>query len=113
MSSLITPLVFTGVSQYSTDFQSILSRAVQLASLPAQQLQNQQTDLHTQEGLLNSLSSAVSDMTSSIGALGQLGTSKALVATTTNSAAVTASATGATAAANYTVTNITSVARAA
>ena len=41
----LTPLTFTGVSTYSRDFQTILNRATQIASLPIQQLQNQQKDL--------------------------------------------------------------------
>ncbi len=112
-SSLISPLTFTGVSQFSSDFQSILTRAVQLASLPAQQLQNQQADLQQEQTDISSLGSSVTSLTSSLQALGQLGTSKGLTASSTDSSVVTATATGATAAANYTITNVTSVAHAA
>ena len=41
----ITPLTFTGVSTYSNDFQTILSRAVQIAQLPLKALQNRDTGL--------------------------------------------------------------------
>jgi flagellar hook-associated protein 2 len=112
-SSLISPLTFTGVSQFSSDFQSILTRAVQLASLPAQQLQNQQADLQQEQTDISSLGSSVTGLTSSLQALAQLGTSKALTASSTDSSVVTATATGATSAANYTITNVTSVAHAA
>src|SRR5690349_15840492 len=106
--SLIQPLVFTGISQYSSDFQSILNRAVQLASLPAQQLQNRQSDIRSQETLATNLSSAVSDLASQVGALGLLGDSKGIVATS-DSDKVTATAAGATSNAFYSITEITSV----
>ena len=112
-SSLITPLTFTGVSQYSSDFQSILTRAVQLASLPAQQLQNQQTTIQQEQTDISSLGSAVTSLSSSLQSLATLGTNKALSATSSDSSVVTATATGATSPANYTISNVTSVAQAA
>lgn len=113
MSSLIQPLTFTGVSQYSSDLQSILSRAVQLASLPGLQLQNQQTNIQQEQTLATNLESAMSGLTGAVTALGAMGTSKALAATSSNTSLVTATATGATSPATYTISNITSVARAA
>ncbi|SPE31129.1 hypothetical protein SBA3_1750004 [Candidatus Sulfopaludibacter sp. SbA3] len=112
-ASLIQPLTITGVSQYSSDLQSILTRAVQLASLPAQQLQNQQTDLGQEQTLASSLSSAVANIATDMGTLADLGSSKGLVASSTDSSLVSATATGATAPASYTISNITSVASAA
>jgi flagellar hook-associated protein 2 len=109
----IAPLTFTGVSTYSNDLQSILSRAVQIANVPVTLLTNQQTDILQRKTLATSLSSAVSDLGNAVGALGDLGTSHALSATTSDSTKVTATATGATQAASYAITDITSVATAA
>jgi hypothetical protein len=41
----IGPLVFTGVSTFSNDFQTILSREQQIEQIPIKALQNQQADL--------------------------------------------------------------------
>jgi hypothetical protein len=45
----IAPLAFTGVSQYSSDFQTILNRAVQVAQIPINLLQNKDSDLLQQK----------------------------------------------------------------
>jgi flagellar hook-associated protein 2 len=111
--SLIQPLTFTGVSTYSSDFQSILSRAVQVAQIPLQILTNQQTDIQQEQTLTSSLSSAVAAVASSLGALGAIGSGKALSATSTDSSVVTASVTGTPGSTSYSITNVTSVAKAA
>ncbi|HBY64481.1 MAG TPA: hypothetical protein DEH78_32070, partial [Solibacterales bacterium] len=41
----LTPLVFTGISSYSQDFQAIMERAVSIASIPLKSMQNEQTDV--------------------------------------------------------------------
>ena len=109
----IAPLVFTGVSQYSSDFQSIVNRAVSIAQIPVQALQNQQANMVTEKMSFTNLSSAVASLATSVGNLGTLGSSKALSATSTDPMSVTATATGATQGANYQISNITSVATAA
>jgi len=55
----ITPLTFTGVSPFSSDFQTILARAVSISSLPIKILQNKQTDILQEKQLSVSLSSSV------------------------------------------------------
>lgn len=109
----LTPLTFTGISQFSTDFQTILNRAVSIAAIPVQQLQNEQTDVLARKQLLTELNSALSDLTARIGSLASIGEYKALSASSSNSFKVSATATGATAPASYTLSEITSVARAA
>ena len=109
----LTPLTFTGISQFSTDFQTILNRAVSIAAIPVQQLQNEQADVLTRKQLLTGLNSALSELAARIGSLAAIGEYKALSASSSNSLKVTATATGATAAASYTLSEITSVARAA
>ena len=43
---------FSGVSTYSSDLQSILSRASQIAALPVKSLQNDQTTLKSKDAAL-------------------------------------------------------------
>src|SRR6185437_8054883 len=113
ISSLFSPLVFSGVSKYSTDFQSIINRQVQIASLPAQLLTNQDTNLLQGKTLLGSMSTAVSSLGASLANLGKLGESQALVATSSDPDTVAVTAAGNTAASGYTISDITSVAKAA
>ncbi len=107
------PLTFTGISSFSEDFQTILNRATQIASLPITALQNQQKDLLQQKLLVTNLSGAVDSLASSVSALGTLGDNKALSASSSNTAKVTASNVNSSAPANYNITEITSVAKAA
>ena len=109
----ITPLTITGVSTFSENLQTIMQRAVSVASLPVQILQNEQSDLLVQKQLLTDLRSAVASLADAIADLGALGGSKALGVTTSNANRVTASVTGSLAPAVYTITEIASVAKAA
>ena len=108
-----SPLVFTGVSTFSNDFQTILTRASSIANLPVTALTNQQTDIQSEKVLAGNLSSAIADLGTSLGNLAALGASGGTTATSTNSSVVTATATGAPSAATYSISNVTSVARAA
>ena len=112
-SSTISPLVFTGISTFSNDFQTVLTRAVSIASLPLKQLQNSDSDVLQQKQLLGSLGDGVGALGTSIAALGKIAQNKALVAGSSDSATVSVQATGATEGATYTISNITSVASAA
>jgi flagellar hook-associated protein 2 len=47
--------IFNGTSRYSSDFQSVIQRAVAIASLPITQLNNQKTDLTNQSTALSGL----------------------------------------------------------
>ena len=111
--SLFTPLQFTGISQYSSDFQSILTRAVSIAQLPVQALQNQQANIQQEETELTTLGTAASAVGHALQALGQLGSGQALSATSSDSNVVTATNTGASAGTSYSITNVTSLASAA
>jgi flagellar hook-associated protein 2 len=112
-SSLFTPLQFTGISQYSSDFQSILSRATSIAELPVQQMQNNLTTIQQQETDLSSLGSAVSAVETALQTLGNLGSGQALSATSSDSNVVTAITSGSVAATSYSISNVTSLATAA
>lgn len=107
------PLTFTGVSSFSNDFQTILTRAFQIAQIPVTALTNRQTDIQSETVLASNLSSAISDLGKSLGNLATIGTTQGMVATSSDSSVVTATASGATSGATYAITNVSSVARAA
>jgi len=106
-------LVFTGISSYSSDFQSVLQRAVQIAQLPVQALQNQQTTIQNEQQALTALDPVVAGVGSALASLGSLAANGGLAASSSNSSVVTAVNTGTASAANYTVSNVSSLASAA
>lgn len=109
----VTPLTFTGTSQYSSDFQSILNRAVSIASIPLTQLENQdETDL-SKETQLGTLNDAVQSLQSAVANLGTVASSQALAANSSDPSSVTFTDTGATQPASYSINSITSIATAA
>ena len=109
----IAPLTFTGVSTYSSDLQTVLNRAVQIAQLPLTALQNQDTDVLQRKTLVSDLSQPLTDLGNAVAALGQLASSQGLAASSSDSSVVSVTGTGAKTAAVYTVSNVTSLARAA
>ncbi|MBN8730658.1 MAG: flagellar filament capping protein FliD [Acidobacteria bacterium] len=109
----ITPLKFTGISSFSEDFQTILSRAVSIASLPLQQLQNNQTDLLARKQVLSALRGSVADLALTVEALGEAGSNRSLSVISSNTNRVTVSRNGSATSGVYHITNITSVAAAA
>ncbi len=109
----LTPLTFTGVSKYSTDFQTILTRAVSIANIPAKAIQNQQTDLVQKKLIVSNLQTAAAGLASSLTALTAIGDSKGLSASSSDSTKVAILTSTGTTAASYTVSEITSVAKAA
>jgi flagellar hook-associated protein 2 len=108
-----TPLVFTGISSFSSDFQTVLTRAVSIASLPLKRLQNDESDILTKKTVLGSLNGAVGTLGTSVAALGTVAKNKALVAGSSNSGIVSVVNTGATNPATYTISDISSIAKAA
>lgn len=109
----ITPLAFTGISEFSDDFRTILDRSVAVASLPLQELQYEQADILTKKQLMSGLRSSVESLATAVRTLGSVGEDKALSASSTDTSLVTVSLNGATQAGSYTISNITSVATAA
>src|SRR5258706_424445 len=85
-----TPLTFTGVSTFSTDFQTIMTRAVQIAQIPITALQNKDSDTLQKKTLLGGLAGAAAGLSSRLAALGQTAGGKTLSATTTDAKIVTA-----------------------
>jgi len=105
----ITPLAFTGVSKFSNDFQTILSRSVSIASLPAKLLENEQKQILDKKMAMAEMRTAVADFSSS---LAKLGAGGALTATSSSSALTATVGSGA-AAGSYQISDITSLASAA
>ena len=66
MSSLVTPITFTGQSKYASDFQNIIDRAVQLQSLQLNQLQTQQLEDENQSAAVQSLAQSFTNLQSAI-----------------------------------------------
>ncbi len=67
-STTSTP-TFSGTSTYSSDFQTAITRAVQIASLPITQLQSDQTALTAQSTELGSLDAKFTALQSSVQAI--------------------------------------------
>lgn len=109
-SSTSTPLYFTGVSTYSSDFQQIIQRAVAIAQQPVTALQNQVSTNNDKKTTLVAMDPAVAAVGTDVAALGALAASKGLSASSSNSGIVSVTNTGATATGTYTVSNITSLA---
>jgi len=113
LASTTAPLYFTGLSSFSSDFQSIIQRAVQIADIPVTNLQNQQAANTSKEQALTALEPGVSALGADVAALGTLASTQGLSASSSDSTTVSVVNTGATAPATYTVSNITSLATAA
>jgi flagellar hook-associated protein 2 len=106
----LSPLTFTGVSQFSSDLQAILDRAVRIAQLPVQGLQNRTSDVLQKKLLLGQLSGSVAGLADSLQALGDVAARRALAASSSRPSTVSVTNTGATAAATYTINSVTSLA---
>jgi flagellar hook-associated protein 2 len=58
--------IFTGSSQFAQDFQNVITRAVNIASLPLTLLNNQKSDLTNQSTALSSLDAAFTALQSAV-----------------------------------------------
>jgi flagellar hook-associated protein 2 len=112
-ASTTAPIYFTGLSQFSSDFQSIIQRAVQIADIPVQNLQNEQATNTADENALNALEPTVAALGTDVTNLGTLASTQGLSASSSDSNIVSVVNTGATAPATYTVSDISSLASAA
>ena len=105
-----SPLVFTGISSFSSDFQTILTRQAQIGQIPITALQNQQADNTQKSQLLDTMNGTVSDLASSIAALGSLGNGRSLLASSSDPS-ISITNTGATQPATYTISDVQSLAQ--
>lgn len=112
-STGITPLTISGVSSMSGEWQTVLNRAVSIASLPLKQLQNTDTDVLAKKTLLADIGATATTLGSAVTKLGTVAAGKSLAVSSSDTDAVTAQNTGADLANTYTVSDVTSIAKAA
>jgi flagellar hook-associated protein 2 len=113
VAALLAPQTFVGVSQYSSDLQSVLTRAVQIAELPVTALQSEDTAVVSKVAALGTLQSSVNTLAGDLTSLGTLAQSQALGATSSDPSTVTAAVDGNLAPNTYNISDITSIASAA
>ena len=101
---------FTGLSSYSSDFQSIIQRAVSIQQIPITALQRQQTDNLNQKQALIALNPDVASLGSAVAALGTMAANQGVSASSSDSSTVSMTNIGATAPGTYAVSNISSLA---
>jgi flagellar hook-associated protein 2 len=65
-ASTASPTYFTGVSTYASDLQQVITRAVSIASMPLQLMQDRLQDLDNQQSALSGLDSTFSSLQSAI-----------------------------------------------
>jgi len=70
MSSSPAPITFNGSSTYSSSFQQVITRAVAIASLPLQSLQQSVSSLTSQQSALSTVGANFSALQSAVQALG-------------------------------------------
>ena len=112
-TSPFAPLTLNGVSQYSSDLQKVLNRAVQIAGIPVQILQNKDSDVLQEKTALASLQGTVEGLASSLESLAKVAEGQAVAAASSDRSVVTVSNTGSSTPATYVINTITSRATAA
>ena len=105
----IPPISFAGVSKFADDFQIILERAFDVATLPINGLQTEQTINLAQQQQLGSLAAAVQSLESSFRSLGTQGQNGAITASSSDTAVATVTVTGSASAVDVDL-NVTSAA---
>ena len=106
-------LYFTAISQFSRDFQSILSRAQQIAQIPITALQNDVSSNQNKSQALDTLDPVLASLGWGVASLGSLAANGGLSASSSDSNLVTVTSTGNPAAGSYTISKIKSLASAA
>src|SRR5208283_5047866 len=61
-----TSSAFTGASDYSSDLQDVISRAVAIAELPVTQLTNEQNTIHSQSSELSTINTDLTSLQTAI-----------------------------------------------
>ena len=103
MASTSSTTMFSGNSRYAQDFQSVIDRAVAIASLPLQQYQNQKSTLQAESAEMGVLTSKFLAMGSAVDALSKAATGANRTATSSDPSVLTATATAAADEAAYTL----------
>ena len=94
---------FTGSSLFSTALQNVIANAVAIASLPIQQLTNEQTTLNSQLTELNQVSSLFTSLQTSVSSLVSASSNNAISANVSDNSVLTATAAGSALPGTYTV----------
>jgi flagellar hook-associated protein 2 len=102
MSSTPAPITFNGSSTYSSDFQQVITRAVNIASLPLQSLQTSVSTLTSQQSALDTIGADFSALQTAIQALDS-STSGTATAQVSDTSALTATATAGALPGTYTI----------
>jgi flagellar hook-associated protein 2 len=103
MPTTSTSGIFTGSSQFSSDFQQVISRAVSFASLPLQQAQNEVNSLQAQSTELGTLNSRFTAMESVLRSLDSAAGTGSYSATVSDKTIASAALTGTPYAGTYTI----------
>ena len=98
-----TPVGFTGGSLFASDLQQVITRAVNIASLPIQQLTNERTKLSDQATALSQLSDQFTKLQTSIASLTSAVANSSISANVSDPSVVTATASASTLPGTYTV----------
>jgi flagellar hook-associated protein 2 len=109
----LTPLTFSGVSSYSADFQTILKRVVTIASFPLTQLNNERSDVASRRQLTTELNSSVKLLGTQLENIAKVADNRAVTATSSNTAKLSIDSINTDIITNYSITDVTSIARAA
>lgn len=107
----LTPLAFSGISQYSSDFQTILQRVTTIASFPLTQLRNEQQDVATRRQLTQELNSSVKLLGDRLTALRDVAANRAVSATSSNNAKLSIDSVNTGTLTAYSITEVTSLAK--
>ena len=89
-----TPISFTGFSEFADDFETILLRTFEVASLPIQGLQTEQTLLLAEKQELGKLGSLIQNLESEFASLGLLGATSAVTGSSSSSTVASVLVTG-------------------
>lgn len=109
----LSPLTFTGISQYSQDFQTILQRVTTIASFPLNQLKNEQSDVGVKRQLTSELNSSVKLLGDRIKALKDVAANRAVSASSSNSSKLTVDSVNTDTLTTYNISEVVSTAKAA
>jgi flagellar hook-associated protein 2 len=103
-----SPAAFLGNSAFSSDLQQVITRAVNIASLPITQMQNQLSALTGQQTELQTLGSKFQSLQNALDSIGSASSADSFSATVDNSSVASASVSSGAQGGNYSV-NILSV----
>lgn len=109
----IEPIRFSGISSYSADFQKILDRTVAIAAQPINSLQNDQTRILQQRTSAVGIQRSADALNTAVRNLGEVGQSRAVAGSSSNTSKVSIGTVTARTPATYTISEITSLARSA